>query len=143
MERMRPLILGLVPFPVGRVMDWMLVTASVRLPLGLIGIGMLVLWCFIAYWCYGRVGRTVKTVFWLNLPALAVLVLLGVQTLVFHAYWGNLAGAWTQLFYLPLLTLGFTLTAWSDTMFPVYCAGFLLLAAAAVLGCRIKKGRTG
>ena len=54
---------------------------------------------------------------WQNsLPPLlliALLLLLGVQELILHAYWFNPVGWLTQFYYLPLLRAGVLLTNWT------------------------------
>lgn len=73
----------------------------------------------------------------MNGVALVVLVLLGIQELVLGAYFSNAVGIWTQLYYLPLLQLGFSLTSWSSRVFTADAAAWLLMAAASYLGFRL------
>lgn len=77
------------------------------------GLGTLALWFLLGFaaakW---RVGKT----------AAQVMLLL------------NLPGAAGQLFFLPVINLGASLTLWSGRMFPAYCASFVLLCAAAWVG---------
>ena len=70
----------------------------------------------------------------MNGVALLVLVLLGIQELVLGAYFSNAAGIWTQLYFLPLLQLGFSLTSWSSRVFAADAAACLLMVAVSYLG---------
>lgn len=49
----------------------------------------------------------------------------------------NAVGSWSQLFYLPLIKVGFTLANWSHTMFIAYAVSFVLMVATSILGCKI------
>lgn len=69
--------------------------------------------------------------------ALVVLGTAGIHELVLGAYFSNAAGIWTQLYYLPLLQLGFSLTSWSSRVFTADAAAWLLMAAASYLGFRL------
>ena len=86
--------------------------------------------------------RTKQIVIFLNLIAAFDLVLIGIQILVLHAYWLNGIGIWTQLFYLPVLNLGFCLTNWSHGVFPAYAAGFILMVGVTFAGCKLREKGT-
>ena len=131
---------GLLPLVLGVLLDRAMMTVffDVTPPLRLIGILTLGVWFGLAFLLGGWAGDPRQAAALLNLPALLVLVLLGVQELALHAYWQNLAGVLTQLFFFPLLSLGFALTGWSQSVFSAYCAAFLLLAAASYLGARFR-----
>ena len=105
----------------------------------LIAILFLLIWGAIAFFVRPRVAGVRTLAVCLNLAAGIDLILVGVQELVLGAYWSNPAGLWTQLYYLPLMNLGFTLTPWSHSVFSAYCAAFLLMLAATFLGARWRK----
>lgn len=133
MKRFLLLLLGLIPFLFGWLVNWLVMNVSVRW-LNWYGVILLVIWFFFAY-CFSRFAKnTAEVVLFLNFPAAAVLILIGIQELVLHAYWMNLVGRFTQMFYLPLLSIAFRLTTWSHTMFFTYCAAFLLLIAVSLVG---------
>ena len=134
------MILGLLPFALGGFLNWFMMANSGLLPnLVTIGFAALVIWGAIAFAVKPYVKSIKKTVIGLNLPAFAVLILVGVQELILHAYWQNAVGAWTQLFYLPLIDLGFRLTPWSHGVFSAYCAAFVLMVEASAIGCVLRK----
>lgn len=104
---------GLLPFAAGYGIHWMMTAyPDVRLPYGLIGLIFLLIWGGIAFLAgsFARRNPLAKIVC-MNGVALVVLVLLGIQELVLGAYFSNAAGIWTQLYYLPLLQLGFSLSS--------------------------------
>jgi hypothetical protein len=43
------------------------------------------------------------------------------------------------MFYLPVLNLGYSLTAWSTSLFPAYVASFFMLVVASLAGCLLRK----
>lgn len=132
--------LGLIPFAFGSFMNRLMMTRPNNLPpFTLFAVIMLLLWAAIAFFANSRIKSTKKVVICLNLVGFIDLALLGIQELVLRAYWNNLAGALTQFYYLPLLNLGFRLTDWSHTVFSAYCAAFLLMVAASLLGCVLQK----
>lgn len=134
-------ITGFLPFALGHIQNClMLSNADAVLPYTLISVLFLFLWAFLAFLLNKRGKRTKQTLLFLNLPAAAVLALLGVQELLLHRYWANAIGIWTQIFYLPLVNLGALLTGWSHSLFAAYAASFLLILAAAYAGCRLRKG---
>ena len=127
---------GLLPFAAGYGMHWMMtVYPDVRLPYGLIGLAFLLLWGGISFLAGIFARRTpLLSIACMNGVALLVLVLLGIQELVLGAYFSNAAGIWTQLYFLPLLQLGFSLTSWSSRVFAADAASCLLMAAVSYLG---------
>ena len=129
--------LGLLPFLLGGGLNaWMMARPEALPPFLGIGIGVLALWFFLSLGAFRFVRGIGRVVIPLNLPALIVLVLLGVQA-IRGSYWMNALGAWTQFFYLPLIYMGSLATAWSRAVFPAYCAAFLMLAAVSCLGYKV------
>ena len=134
------LILGALPFILGGIQNWyMLNNPDSLLPYGLIAFVFLSAWCFIAFLLNKDGKRTRQIVLFLNLIAALDLLLVGIQELIFHAYWMNHIGLWSQLFYLPVLNLGVNLTSWSHTLFLAYAAGFILMICCSFVGCNLRK----
>ena len=133
------LLLGGLPFAIGGWLNHIMLSSSNTLPpLFFIGIVCLILWGFIAFVAKSFIEENKEIVIRLNLIAAVVLVLVTVQEVVLHAYWFNFVGVWSQLYYLPLLNVGFTLTSWSSSVFPAYVVSFGLMVAATVVGCRMR-----
>lgn len=132
-------VFGALPFFIGGVQNWyMLTCVDSVLPYGLISLTVLLLWGCIAFLlnkCYHGVKAVVIS---LNLIAAIDLLLLGIQELILNAYWMNRIGVWSQLFYLPMLNLGFSLTSWSHSVFVAYVACFVLMVAVSFAGCKLR-----
>ena len=133
-------VFGVLPFFIGGVQNWYMLTyVDSVLPYGLISFAVLLLWGCIAFLLNNCYHRTKVIVVSLNLIAALDLLLLGIQELVLHAYWANSVGHWSQLFYLPMMNLGFSLTNWSHSVFAAYVACFALMVAASFLGCKLRE----
>ena len=121
-------------------MNWAMLTWQNSLPpLLLIALLLLLVWGLIAFLARPRMKSTAAVILPLNLIALLVLLLLGVQELILHAYWFNPVGWLTQFYYLPLLRVGVLLTSWTSSVFTAYCAAFLLMLAASTFGCNLRR----
>ena len=132
------LIAGAIPFVLGSIQNKLMMYFSNEvLPFYLMGALFWVFWGLLAFGFHRKMEDTKKVVVLLNLIAAIDLLLLSVQELIVHAYWMNRIGVWSQLFYLPMIKIGFTLADWSHTVFSAYAVSFVLMIAASVLGCRI------
>lgn len=140
--KLLPLAAGLVPFVLGWLTNGYILANPEKVPPLLpIAVATLVLWGALAFWFRGKLAKTGPIVLLMNLIPAVILVLLGVQELVFGAYWGGLPGIWTQLYYLPLLNLGASLAPWASFPIVLYTICFLLLAAASLAGCKLRERR--
>lgn len=129
--------LGCLPFVFGGLLNgYMMQHMDKTPPFLLINLLFIALWFAIAICFRPHMESTGKTVRWLNLVPFVVLVVLAVQELIVGAYWPNVVGQYTQYFYLPMLFLGFRLTAWVGSVFMAYVASFGLMVAVSVLACR-------
>ena len=133
-------LLGCIPFAIGGFMNWyMLEHVDFVPPYLLIAIGMLAIWTALGYGMKCWLKNSKKVILGLNAVPFLVMVLFGIQNLILGAYWMNFLGSWTQYFYLPMLRLGFRLTAWSSRVTTAVAAAFLLLVAATALGCKLEE----
>lgn len=133
-------VLGVLPFAVGNIQNYYMLTYTHSLPpYALISASFLLVWGCIAFILNKNGKRTKQIVIFLNLIAALDLLLVGAQELIFHAYWSNIIGLWSQLFYLPLIHLGFSLTKFSHSVFPAYAASFILMICAAFAGCKLRE----
>ncbi len=133
-------VLGVLPFAVGNIQNYyMLIYTHSLPPYALISASFFLVWGCIAFILNKNGKRTKQIVIFLNLIAALDLLLVGAQELIFHAYWSNIIGLWSQLFYLPLIHLGFSLTKFSHSVFPAYAASFILMICAAFAGCKLRE----
>lgn len=137
------IVLGLLPFALGGLTNWLMVANSYMLPPALllvISLIALLFWAVLAYVTKKYIRDTKKVMLCLHVVPLIMLLLLGIQELLLHQYWTNFFGMLTQLYYLPLLRLGTILIGWlSASLFPIYCVAFLLMAVAAFAGCKLQR----
>lgn len=133
-------VLGALPFVVGGIQNWYMLTyMDSVLPYGMISVSFLLGWGCIAFLLKGNRQRTEKIVIFQNLIAVLNLLLIGVQELILHAYWMNIIGLWSQLFYLPMINLGSRITTWSHSVFPAYAVSFILMVGASFAGCKLRE----
>lgn len=131
---------GVLPFVLGGALNFFMVSyPDIMPPFQLLGILFLLLWGLIGFGMKAHTASVKHCVLRLNLLALVVLCLLGIQEFVLKAYWPNFIGTWTQLYYLPLLPIGFGLTQWSHVVFSAYCVSFLLMLGASTAGCILRQ----
>ncbi len=135
--------LGLLPFTLGGLLNWLLMSSSYVLPpvvLAAVALVALLAWSALAYTVKPYIKNRRKVVLSLHIVPLFILILLGIQELILHGYWMNFLGLLTQLYYLPLLNLCSALTRWwNPSLFSSYCVAFLLMVAASIIGCRLRK----
>ena len=135
-----PLIIGAVPFAIGSLLNWYMMTyTEIALPYTLIAIIFLLLWAAVAFVCNKNGNNTKKVIVFLNLFGFLDLLLIAIQILIFNAYWFNYVGILTQHFYLPILNIGFKLASWSNSVFTSYFLSFALLVLATYIGCKLKE----
>ena len=110
--------------------------------LSAVSICFLLLWVLLARRVSAREGQPIVQALLLSAFGLLMLLLVLYQELVMGRYWLNLLGAAPQLYFLPLLSLGFTLSnvliqPFLPTleMWLVYLLAWLLLFAAGCAGC--------
>ena len=100
-------LVGLSPFLLGWLLSLGMTTIFAQMGAWfyiVVGLAVLTLWMVVSgtFGFKGSKRGMALTMLCINLPALVVLVLLGVQELSLHAYWDNAVGLLTQFFYLPL-----------------------------------------
>ena len=105
MKRIVFLTIGSLPLPLGILLAYLLLTDHL-LPLVLIGLGVLLFWFLVGMLSANFFRTRSGAMLFLNLPALLILLLVLVQSLILNAFWNNPIGVATQYFYLPLMGLG-------------------------------------
>ena len=133
-------VLGCLPLAAGWTVQYGLANEETfSLYLRLPGFGLLAVWVLLGFAGRALLHSTKATLLCLNAMPFAVLVLIGVQELIRHAYWFNAVGFNSQIFYLSLINISSKLTRWGHTMFLVYCTAFDLLVLATFLGCKLQQ----
>ena len=126
MKRIIFLIIGSLPMPLGFLLAY-LTLADQLLPLVLIGLGILAFWFLVGLLSANFFRTREGAMLFLNLPALLILILVIVQSLILQAFWLNPIGIATQYFYLPFLGISrflgffFTLSLHASAIFAFIC----------------------
>ena len=111
MKRILLIIIGLIPLPLGFLLNHCMMNSNSNLPTLLISIVMLVIWFFISMVSARFVSSKIETIILLNASAFLILLLNLFQEYIIGHYFMNYIGVSTQFFYLPFLSLGFTITS--------------------------------
>lgn len=146
---MNLLILGLIPFVLGFLMNlWLMQNQDSVLPFKLIGIIFLAFWVTVGFNSVKFEKGLLKAAIIAHMPALLVLLFIMYQEIILGQYWSNLFGMATQFYYLPLINISSSavgmflfLTPRAIPIWLVNLIAFLLMFAAYYLGYYIKKNR--
>ena len=143
------LLLGLAPLPAGYLLDYAMTVLSLS-GAAVVGLGVLLplLWGCLAFLAASPRKKPIRQALALCAFGLAALALVLFQELALGRYWGNFLGIGSQLFFLPFLSLGFSIADPVAGLFlspmrvwPGYIAAWLLMLALAWAGCAFRKRR--
>ncbi len=126
---------GLLPLAAGLLINALILL--IDLPLRLIGLAALIGWGTLANLWKRRGQSRIRIILLPNLLAAVDLMLLAIQLLINGQYWHGIVGGWSQLYFAPFHVLGYTLTSWSQDVFPSYAASLLLMMLASFVGCSL------
>ena len=136
--------LGIVPWFAGLLTDsFIMIFPNTTLAFIFISVAAPVGWGVIAFLWEPKVKKIWKVVLFQNLVSAVVFVLICVQMLGSGRFWPGILGSLSQMFHLPFLSLGARLTNWSGSLWPAYCAAFILMLLVSFIGCLISKRRRG
>ena len=130
------LLTGLVPLALGWLINWhMMLHPDTFPPLFIIGIAMLFVWGWMARNMNKKVLNTALVVLCQNAVGLVSIVLIAIQAAT-GAYWENLVGIFSQMYYIPVMYVSTVFfVRWG--VFLVYFVTFVLMTLASFVGCRI------
>ena len=146
--RKKIILINAVPFVVGFILDTLInltITTSSdtipTVPFDAIAVAFLVVWALLAAFVKKQTGSRKTLLLSLLAVPLAVLVLCGLQSLLGGTW--PVVGIFIEVYFLPVQRLASRMLQWVGIkniyMFPVRCVAFLLMAAAAFVGCKLKK----
>lgn len=142
MKKIILVVIGLLPFPVGYFMNYLIMSDTFfnkALPYGTIGLVFLLCW-FLLGKVLSPLADTIKKASILaHSVALLVLILNLFQVIILKQYWANHVGVATQFYFLPLLNISFTLTPMFHSLSVVYIVSFSLMCVSFYLGCRTSR----
>lgn len=145
MKKMILLLIGLIPFVLGFLMNsWLMQHPNSILPFKLIGIIFLGFWVLVGFITCKFEKTPLKSAVIIHLPAFLVLILIMFQNIILGQYWSNLFGWAIQMYYLPLINISNTLVRivlfFTPTHVWMLCLmAFILMFGSYYLGCNLKK----
>ena len=140
-------LVGIAPLAAGYLLNfiWTLADTISGIAILLMGVVFLALWGYAAYKLSSKEEKILPQVLSMcAIPALMLLLVL-YQEIVREAYWGNIIGSLTQLYFLPWLTLAslfylpIELLVDVVRVWPGYIIVFILLSAVSFWGIYKKK----
>ena len=154
MKRAALILIGLLPLPVGFLINHLMMTIWLyTFPGGtllLINLAILAIW-FVSGWFFAKFFTSKREpLLLLNSAAILFIVLILLQTVVLGGFWFNWLGVASQFFYLPLMRLASSLISFVAFFvpFPMTIPGwffglieFCLLLLASYLGIRLGYAR--
>lgn len=138
-EDLITILLGFIPFVIGRIEDYVVTYSYSRYSILLFCIAGSLIWAYLSYISVKKNGSAARTMLLIHIVSVCDLLLLGWQILIMHRHFSGIAGALTQFYFLPWLSPGFTLAFWASSLFPAYCMSFLVMLACSYTGCRLGK----
>lgn len=137
-------LLGLIFFPLAFLLNaWMQSDSFPVTLLWLFGVGALALWLGCGWLSFRLLGNQRQAFLLGNSFPFLILLLVLFQEWVLGAYWPNLVGIAGQVYYLPVIKLGFSLTPMFHTVPPAYLVSFALLCAVFWLGMKLPQKSRG
>ena len=134
--------MGLIPLLAGYFLSY--AVQFLPVPLFQFNLIFLFLWGLLSYKIQPPDANVLKNQLILHFPALIALILLLYQVLLRGAYWLNVIGLSTQMFFLPVLSLGVSVVnpfVSGAAPWPGYVAGFILMVLAGLIGGILKSKR--
>lgn len=131
-----PLILG---FLLNRLMWTLPITGFISISLGLL---LLLAWGYCSFKLSNPIKSPILQAFLMCAFGLLILVLVLYQEIIRGAYWGNVIGLGTQVFFLPWLSLAFTvISPFLNVVrvWPMYIVIWIGLFITSCVGCLMKQ----
>ena len=147
MKRLVLIVIGLIPLPLGYLLNHLMMTVwySSIPPMFLLCIAMYVIWFLISMISTRFFKKNIELIILLNAPAFIIMLLNLFQEYIIGHYWMNFVGASTQFFFLPFIKLAFTLTSGISSLLAnvvytttfAYIAAFVCLILVTYIGCKV------
>lgn len=132
-------VLGLLPGVGGWLMNGYIMKADSLRYLTAVSAGFFLLWGLLAFAARPLAKSAKEAALLLNAVAAVDLPLVFFQEMILGAYWFNWVGSWSQMFFLPSLSVGAALTFWSHRMISSYLVSFVLMGLVSWLGARVRE----
>lgn len=146
MKTLRLIGFGITPLAIGFLLNWVMLALPIinGFLYMLLSLVLLILWGYFAYKLSEPAYNSIIQSLLLCAFGLVMLALVLYQELVLGAYWGNIIGFATQMFFLPWISLVSTIMSPLMGVFrlwPLYIAIWAILFIVSYIGCIIKKRR--
>lgn len=143
MKKLMLLFIGLIPLPLGYIMNYLMMKVYYDrvLPYGAIGIIFLIAWFGLGLTTCHFTDSDKEAVVIVHMLAFVDLLLVIFQEVILKHYWFNQIGIATQLFYLPLVNIAGKFVFFSNRVYWIYVAAFAFMCIVFYLGRLARKNR--
>lgn len=138
MKKLTLLAIGLIPLPLGYVLNHLLMTVYWD-RFGMIGVAFLLLWFSLGVLTKHITHSDKEAMVMVHVFAFLDLLLILFQENVLQRYWFNRIGALSQFFFLPLLNIASRLAFFAYGLSWIYITAFALMCAAFYWGRSVGK----
>ena len=129
-------LIGAMPLGLGWLINWyMTIHPETFPPLFIVGAALLLAWGVVSWRVNRRMLNTGLVVLSQNAVGAVMLLLVGIQSLQ-GAFWENLVGVMSQMFYMPMLYFSNIFFRWMG-MFGIFFASFAMMLLVSFIGSKI------
>ncbi len=145
MKAIRLIGWGILPVVVGFIENWLLTSSPLGIPgfiSRLLSLFLLILWGYSAFRLSDPAHNPIMQALWMCSFGLLMLILVLYQELVLGAYWRNIIGVGTQMFFLPWISLASAILLPFTSgirLWYLYIMIWVVLFLASSIGCFKKK----
>ena len=138
-KAVRLICVGMVPLILGFLLNGVMQTSPIS---GFIWLALsfllLIAWGYLAFKVSNPAHNSMMQALLMCAFGLVMLLFVLYQELVMGAYWGNIIGVGTQMYFLPWVALA-SLVIHSLRLWPIYVAIWLGLFVTSCIGCLLKR----
>ena len=144
MKKILLVLIGLIPLPLGYLMNHLMMTVYYHkaLPAFMIGVVFLVAWFGLGYLTYNLAKSNKEAIMLAHSIAFVFLVLAVIQEVFLRRYLPNHIGISTQFYFMPLLNIASKfLRFFTFRMYQGFIVAFALMCSTFYLGRKVRKKR--
>lgn len=141
------LVAGICPLVVGYLLNFLMSLSTSTFLFFMISLFLLASWAYLAYRLIDIDKNIFTQSFLMCAFALLMLALVMYQELVLGAYWSNIIGSCTQIYFAPflllvsLLTPVFSILSSIDGMWAIYLCELILMFLVCVIVASVRSGK--
>lgn len=144
-KAMKLLGVGILPLILGFLFNWLMRLLPInRFVYILLGLLLLLIWGYCSFKLSDPAKNSILQAFFMCAFGLLMLILVLCQEVIFGAYWNNVIGLATQMFFLPWLSLATVVVSPFMNVIKIWLMDIVIwisLFAASSAGCFLRQRR--